>query len=79
VKFLKSVQVAFFAFALMVVAAVPSYAVDPTIDYTTIVGGAKTELLNSLVGSAPLIFGILGTMVGIGLVMKWLKRAAKSS
>lgn len=63
--------------ALMV--AAPSFATDPTIDYSAGVAGGKTELVTAISTILPLILGIIGVMAGVHLAVKWFKRAAKSA
>jgi hypothetical protein len=59
--------------------AVPSFAVDPTVDYAALAGASKTEILNSIVAAAPVVFATLAVLLGVSLAFRWIKKAAKAS
>lgn len=59
---------------LAVIAAISS-AVEP--DYSTAITAAKTSLQGQLETNAGSIFGVMALVVGISLVMKFVRRAAR--
>jgi hypothetical protein len=66
---------AFFAL-LLLVAAPGAHAQTTTVDYAALATGAKGEIVTAIGAAAPVVFVIMAIIVGVGLTMAWVRRAA---
>lgn len=39
--------------------------------------GVGTSIMGTFNGNLPVILGIAGVLIGVGLVMRWIKKSAK--
>lgn len=63
--------------ALSLLAAAPAFAVTDTTWVTSAVTAASTDLTAYIAAAVPLVFPIMILVVGVGLVMKLVRRGAK--
>ncbi len=66
----------FFALLLLVGGAGAASAQAPTVDYSALATSAKTEIVTAITGASPVVFTIMALIVGVGLTMAWVRRAA---
>jgi hypothetical protein len=65
------------ASALFLIAAPGAHAqTAATVDYGALATSAKTEIVSSITGASPVVFTIMAIIVGVGLTMAWVRRAA---
>ncbi len=64
------------AAGLVLVAAPGAHAQTTTVDYGALATSAKTEIVAAIVAGAPVVFGIMAIIVGVGLTMAWVRRSA---
>ncbi len=74
-----------FALTVFLLGGVPSYAQGTTggstgfVDYGALATTSKTELGSAVGAFVPTVLSIVISMVAIGLLIKWLRRAPKAS
>ena len=65
--------------SLAVVAFAQTTPPPPALDYAAMMTSGKNELVSSLGSYAPILFGLMAIMVGLGVGWRWIKKAMKSS
>jgi hypothetical protein len=63
----------------LVVAAVPSFATDPTFDYTTALTTAETQLGVDLGAVLPPVLIVIAAFCVLKLLIKYFRRSIKSA
>jgi len=61
----------------LALAATPAYAQsgnNPTVDYTPMVNAVQTQVTSAITAVGPLVFGIFGTILTVGLLMVILRK-----